>query len=552
MRSWLAVALSPLFILSACAVSTEPSGQPADGVTDPRTYYVSAAGNDTNSGTSSSSAWRTISRVNAHDFVPGDKILFRGGDTFAGTLRFEGSDAGTPALPVTVSSYGSGRARINAGTGAGIFVENAGGLIITDLDVVSPDRLKNRSHGIAFHNDLPGNAKLKFIRVSNVNVSGFGKNGLALIGNGRDGTQSGYSDVRFTHVTAWNNTFIGISTKGFYDTQTKLYANSNVYIGYCIVHDNPGQPGFQNHSGNGILMSHVDGGTIEYNLAYNNGALSDYPKGGPVGIWATASNNIELQFNISHSNKSKYADGGGFDFDGGVTNSVMQYNYSYNNDGAGYLIFNYKGSPYRFGSITVRYNISENDGQNPKYGGIIVGGANTAGPINIYNNTIYVSPGPKGPQFGYEHEETADVRFRNNLIIATGGSYLAAAEEAAGSVLQRNVYYAMDGLYRFRWNWRTYDSYSSWRAASGQETLRGADTGLTVDPEVQDPGGGRMLTDPTSLPTVMAYRLRSSSPMIDKALNIQTLSGFSMGTRDFYGVETPRHTHFDIGAAEHP
>lgn len=46
----------------------------------------------------------------------------------------------------------------------------------------------------------------------------------------------------------------------------------------------------------------------------------------------------------SHVLAGRAAHSGGFDLDRGVTNSVMQYNCSYDNDGAGYLIYQYEGA----------------------------------------------------------------------------------------------------------------------------------------------------------------------------------------------------------------
>ena len=61
----------------------------------------------------------------------------------------------------------------------------------------------------------------------------------------------------------------------------------------------------------------------------------------PVGIWAYQSDSITIQYCYSHDNHTseKGKDGGGFDFDGGTTNSVMQNNFSANNEGAGYGLF---------------------------------------------------------------------------------------------------------------------------------------------------------------------------------------------------------------------
>lgn len=71
-----------------------------------KTYYVSAAGSDSNNGLSSASPWKTVARVNAHSFNPGDVILFRKGDVFRETLVVTSN--GAPGHPITISSYGSG------------------------------------------------------------------------------------------------------------------------------------------------------------------------------------------------------------------------------------------------------------------------------------------------------------------------------------------------------------------------------------------------------------------------------------------------------------
>src|SRR6185436_14166755 len=83
---------------------------------------------------------------------------------------------------------------------------------------------------------------------------------------------------------------------------------------------------------------------------------------------------------------------GGFDLDGGVTNSVMQYNYSHGNDGAGFLLAQFANAKPFSGNV-VRYNISQADGRKNGYGGV-----HAFGPINstqVYNNTIFMTPAAK-------------------------------------------------------------------------------------------------------------------------------------------------------------
>ena len=69
-------------------------------------YYVSAAGSDSNSGTSAATAWKTLSKVNKMPFSPGDTISFRRGDTWTGGLVLNPS--GSSGSPITVNGYGTG------------------------------------------------------------------------------------------------------------------------------------------------------------------------------------------------------------------------------------------------------------------------------------------------------------------------------------------------------------------------------------------------------------------------------------------------------------
>src|SRR5919205_4029393 len=72
------------------------------------TYFVSAAGSDSNSGTSSTAPWKTLSKVNQAVLLPGDTVSFRRGDTFIGGVVTAGS--GTSTAPITLNSFGTGNA----------------------------------------------------------------------------------------------------------------------------------------------------------------------------------------------------------------------------------------------------------------------------------------------------------------------------------------------------------------------------------------------------------------------------------------------------------
>ncbi|HMN06939.1 MAG TPA: right-handed parallel beta-helix repeat-containing protein [Flavobacteriales bacterium] len=79
-------------------------------------YYVSPNGNDSNNGTSPSTPWKTISRVNQAPFSyqPGDRILFERGGTWRGEVLFGSS--GTASQPITMGAYGTGAMPIIKGS----------------------------------------------------------------------------------------------------------------------------------------------------------------------------------------------------------------------------------------------------------------------------------------------------------------------------------------------------------------------------------------------------------------------------------------------------
>ena len=71
------------------------------------TYYLdSAGGDDANDGTAETSAWRTLGRINATTFAPGDRILLKAGSSWTGHLWPKGS--GAPGKPIVIGSYGEG------------------------------------------------------------------------------------------------------------------------------------------------------------------------------------------------------------------------------------------------------------------------------------------------------------------------------------------------------------------------------------------------------------------------------------------------------------
>ncbi|MFB0555389.1 MAG: choice-of-anchor Q domain-containing protein [Phycisphaerae bacterium] len=526
------------------------------------TYYVSPSGNYSHSGTSAQTAWQTIDKVNTVDLNPGDKVLFEGGHDYPGNLLLTTEDAGTPVQPVVIGSYGSGRATIKAGNGSGVTVLNAGGVVVENLIVMGDDYRTNVGSGVKIVNELPNNKKLEYIRVHNVEAAGFGRKkiyamesqptngcGIFVGGYASDKSESGYNDVRITNCVTHQNEYFGILTSGYWHEDSDTYANSNVYVGYCKLYDNPGDPNyFENHSGSGILMEDVDGGIIEYCEAYNNGYKGGCKVGGPIGIWAAVANNVIIQFCESHHNRAGKGDGGGFDFDGGTTSSILQYNYSHDNDGAGYLICSYENAPHTFKNNIVRYCISVNDARKERHAAInLWTGSPKDDPIHntqIYGNIIYSSI---SPAISIRTKGIYNTKVCNNLFITANNQKLMEVTlDKSMATFAGNVYWAVDGAFDIA----GYKSLEAWRAATGQEMLNGKPVGLVVDPMLMGLGKSITIGDPTKLHTLTAYRLRKNSPLIDAGLDLRSLFGIDPGKRDFYGTSIPQGKGCDIGAHE--
>lgn len=69
------------------------------------TYYVSTSGSDSANGTSTSTPWQTITKVNGFSFAAGDNIYFKSGETWTGTLIPKSGSGGNY---VTYGAYGTG------------------------------------------------------------------------------------------------------------------------------------------------------------------------------------------------------------------------------------------------------------------------------------------------------------------------------------------------------------------------------------------------------------------------------------------------------------
>ncbi len=512
------------------------------------TYYVSSTGKDSNNGTSPSTSWQTIARVNSVHFNPGDSILFNGGDTFSGQIYFVPGESGTSTSPINISSYGTGKAVLSeTGTNNGILAYDAAGISISNLNIVGSGAGNDTGSGLNFYNDDSNNTILNYVSVNNVTANGF-KNGF-LMGGGNGG--SGFSNVTVNNSTFHDNQIAGLQTYGpTFNPASPTYVNQNVNVSKVTAYNNYGDSSITGTtwSGSGIVLGNSKNSKIYQSLAYNNGANCK-SNACAVGIWAYDSTGDTIEYNQSYSNHTGgKVDGDGFDLDQNTSNSFIEYNYSHDNDGSGYLVFGESSNEAHKGN-TIRFNISQNDARKNSYGAIELYG-NVSGD-SIYNNTVYITPSNGAKPSSFEAYLTGSglTNVRNNILIATGGTYPVIV---TGSTTTSTINFQSNDYYTFTayWGTKTYNTISSWRSATGQEKLNGVSIGLTSNPKLNNAGGGGTIAGGYSPTQLTAYQPASGSPIKNSGINLTSVFGTNIGGVDYYKVTVPTTKGLSIGAAE--
>jgi len=442
-----------------------------------QTYYVRPDGDDTASGQSVAAAWKTIERINQHRFLPGDEILLKGGQEFAGTVWLSNEDSGAPEAPVRLGSFGEGPARVAPAEGGGIAVSNAAHVEIRGLIVKGHSPKANNANGILFENATK--ERLVGVRIEEVEVSGFGQHGIFITG-----PEQGFENVTVERSSAHHNVRGGLEIAGRLPYDAKHYAHKNVVVRDCAAYENSGDPTYrQNHSGSGIVLYQVDGGLVERSSAWGNGAECPAAGGGPVGIWACASRKVVIQHCQSFGNLTRGLDGGGFDLDGGSEECVLQYNLSRNNAGPGLMVYTYPYASHRDRGNVVRFNVSINDARgDARYGGLWVrGDEKKMEGLSIHNNTVINEHRAAAVIFG----ANITGEFKNNIFIS-GRQGIALKVEGghAGLAVCQNLYWRGGEPLDLAWNGQKFESLAAWAQPAADSSRAACAGDVALDPKI--------------------------------------------------------------------
>jgi hypothetical protein len=268
-----ALALAAAFVLSLAlpATRTEAAGA---------AYYVdSAAGSDSNAGTSPDQAWKTLAPVNSHTFQPGDVINLARGSTFSGGLRINSS--GQSGSPITVQAYGSGAKPVltNSGQYSRSLEINGSWVVVTGLMLRDADEFGVRI-GENATNDV-----VRDCEMTNVGI------GVGIYGQHNLVTGNYIHDLKMVVNTPGGDDDYGAYAIGLYNSNNEISYNraerckASSYDygtdgGFVEFYNNVSGANIHHNwaqDDNGFIE--VGGGSatdsvVAYNVAVNNGSLA--------------------------------------------------------------------------------------------------------------------------------------------------------------------------------------------------------------------------------------------------------------------------------------
>ncbi|MGL4595328.1 MAG: hypothetical protein ACRCUY_11415 [Thermoguttaceae bacterium] len=480
------------------------------------TFYIdSQNGDDSASGQSPSSAWKTLEKVNQTTFQPGDKLLLKSGCSWSGRLQPLGS--GNKEASITLSKYGGEARPIIHGCGlkgGTVSLKDQQYWIISDLEITNKGTDERRKQGIRIENNCAG--ELSGIVVRNCFVHDV----EGILDEYKDGKESGgivfyITASNFNKPSKWsdilveNNVLTDIAREGILfqslwirkkgDVNENM-ANHGEYVASTNIRIVGNR--LERIAGDGIIPWCIKDSVVEQN--YVKQSNNNTVKQGHAGIWPYFCENVIFQFNEVCETKTKY-DGMAFDFDSSNIDCIYQYNYSHDNEG-GFL--NCCSDGKSSGNIA-RYNISQNDGCVDGGRVFLIHGPGNKN-YQIYNNTVYVKNGnPPMFHLGADSSESS-ILFSNNIFINEGTGKF---EQLKGCTFVSNLYF-------------------------GNGVIDSDQKKLVVNPKLVAPNTGG-----NGLDSVDGYKLRVGSAALKKGKII-----LSNGGRDYWGNNVSNNTAPNIGA----
>ena len=429
-------------------------------------------------------------------FQPGDLILFKRGKQFSG--MFSPSGSGTRLSPIKIKAYGKGsRPRINANGKhiAGLLLRSLSFWEIYDLEITNTDgtaKDQGRLYGIHVFVDK-AKAKYEHIYIDgcyvhdvNGKVAGKRRGGIHVhVATNLRSTI--FHDLRIVNNRIFRVGGVGIGN-AYYSGGVKQNKHERVTINRMWTGVYVAGNYIDNTGRNAIIARASKDAVYEYNTLANS---SRYSIGHTIYCFNT--DGIKIQYNEAYGNVGPRGDKdrGGFDADWNCANTVIQYNYSHDNNW-------FCGIMKKINEkVTVRYNVSQND----KVGIYFYGfeGKEGAENIHIYNNTHFIRKGLDVKVFPKNRTPVNSI-FENNIFYFEGEGKWGKKAKGINTKFKNNLYFNI----------------------SPHESERRA---KTVDPLFVKPGAAGTNIDLRTMQALSGYRLMDKSPCKNAGIIIKDNGG---------------------------
>ena len=453
------------------------------------------------------------------NFPAGSKVLFAAGKTFKGQFILRGNGSETapnlaaacdPESGAVITEWTDqkpvihGEGKVNSA----LLLRNGGFWEINNIEVTNTNGSKIDQgkllgiNVIAENFGVVHNVTIKncYVHDVNGNVGGKETGGIHVYVLGKS------VKTKFNNLTIENNRIFNIGGVGIANQSSWGGITSSEYDPWTnfAIRGNRVE-----HTGrNGIIVRYARDAVVEYNKLVDN---SRYDSGHSVFNFNTI--NCVMQYNEAYGNTSddpNEIDHGGFDADYNSKGTVIQYNYSHDNNWFCGIMRKAVNT-----DITIRYNIS----QNERLGVFFYGFANEQGvkDVKIYNNTFYFGKGKGKQVFAGESQPRVptETTFSNNIFYFEDQAEWGIQPDAT-CVFENNLFFNV--------------------SPKGENTL-------TADPLFVDPGSGGTDIDMKDPNRLSGYKLKEGSPAIDGG---KIMGGYAGS--DFTG--NPVTGQPDLGALE--
>jgi len=488
-------------------------------------YYVDADdGNDLDDGLSTSTAWQSLTKVNATAFRSCETILFKADCQWSGQLALNGS--GTENGYIQVDAYGtivddSNKPRIDAGGSysSTLLIDeveywDVNNLQLTNYGATAGDWRKAVSISASDYGTMDY-VHLQNLYVHSVNSTAGTGGGISWFCSSSGGPSTKFDDILIEdcvieNLGSWaiqgGNSHIGrIETATDPDNTKDFYPSTNVVIRGNRI---------SNIDSSGIVIIGTDGCIVEDNVIDRTMTTAQ----GGCAIWPWSADNTIIQYNEVYD-VCDNGDGESYDSDYNCRGSIFQYNYSHDNPGGFMRVCNggdsTEGITGNFDTI-IRYNVSVNDGSSTD---AIFPTWKRCDNVKIYNNVIY-SPSATVPLVDTSASGgTGAIWYWWNNIFYSNGTLRYDITDGSTNYWDYNCFYG------------THQIKPSWWWVNGTPTDSNK---ITSDPNF------------VNTSTLDGFKIQSDSPCKDAGRTVTSNGDYDFWGNDLYNGDP------DIGAHERP